>query len=104
VIDSSRARHKACYGAEPMVRIHLPPARSQERRRRRVRAPNVHPYATGQLPTPGAQASRVAHKRYEIDQSAAARRGRRRDLLPLALLLLSIFSPVHPVTRQVCID
>jgi len=30
------------------LRIHLPPARSQERRRRRVRAPNVHPYATGQ--------------------------------------------------------
>ena len=23
---SSRARHKACCGAEPMVRIHLPPA------------------------------------------------------------------------------
>jgi len=25
---SSRARHKACCGAEPMVRIHLPPAES----------------------------------------------------------------------------
>jgi hypothetical protein len=24
----SRARHKACYGAEPMVRIHLPPVAS----------------------------------------------------------------------------
>src|SRR6516162_791232 len=28
---SSRARHKACCGAEPMVRIHLPPAASQQR-------------------------------------------------------------------------
>jgi len=26
---SSRARHKACCGAEPMVRIHLPPAKSR---------------------------------------------------------------------------
>src|SRR6516162_11748988 len=37
----SRARHKACCGAEPMVRIHLPPAESQRTfgssRTRRIR-------------------------------------------------------------------